>query len=76
MGQVWNEVGDAPQVPSPGQITTGSGPLTTINGNLSSITDVDMFCIVVTDPHAFGAAVATSPAPTASCSCSTPPAPA
>lgn len=41
--QVWNEVGDAPELP-PGQMTVGNGPLNTISGtNLDN--DVDMFCI-------------------------------
>jgi MYXO-CTERM domain-containing protein len=57
--QIWNEVGDAPQFPVPGQMTIGSGPLTTITGNLDIDTDVDMYCIVVTDPNAFGAQVVT-----------------
>ena len=60
--QVWNEVGDAPEVPAPGQITSGVGPLTTINGLLTpdgagTSSDADMFCIHVTDPVAFSARI-------------------
>lgn len=60
--QVWNEVGDAPEVPAPGQITSGSGPLTTINGLLTpdgagTSNDADMYCIHITDPVAFSAIV-------------------
>ncbi len=53
--QVWNEAGDAGDLPATAQVTTGSGPLTTINGNLASPTDVDMYCVHVTDPAAFSA---------------------
>ena len=56
-GQLWAEVGDAPEVPVPGQITFGLGPLTTIVGALATGLDADMYCIVVTDPVAFSAKV-------------------
>jgi hypothetical protein len=53
--QVWNEVGDAGDLPGTAQSTLGAGPLTTINGNLGSDSDVDMYCIQVTDPTLFSA---------------------
>ena len=53
--QVWNESGDAGDLPASAQVTAGNGPLTTINGNLQSPTDVDMYCIHVTDPTQFSA---------------------
>lgn len=43
--QVWNETGDAGDLVSTAQATLGTGPLTTINGNLASPTDVDLYCI-------------------------------
>lgn len=60
--QVWTEIGDAPSGPPvPGQITVGVGPLTTILGGLGASGDVDMYCVRVTDPGAFGAIVAAAP---------------
>lgn len=60
--QVWAEVGDAPEVPVPGQITVGAGPLTTITGELIfdptfGSLDADMYCIHITDPVGFSATV-------------------
>ena len=43
--QTWNEIGDAGDLPATAQTTIGTGPLTQINGNLASPTDVDMFCV-------------------------------
>jgi hypothetical protein len=43
--QVWSEVGDAGDLVSTAQPTSGSGGLTTINGFLASSTDVDLYCI-------------------------------
>lgn len=43
--QVWNETGDAGELVSTAQVTLGTGSLTTINGNLASPTDVDLYCI-------------------------------
>jgi hypothetical protein len=50
--QVWVEIPDAPEMPSPGQITVGIGPLTTIIGDLTVGTPdmADMFCIEVLTP--------------------------
>ena len=43
--QTWNETGDAGSLISTAQTTLGSGTLTAIDGNLSSSTDVDVYCI-------------------------------
>ena len=51
--QAWNEVGDAGALPATAQVTVGAGALTTLAGNLDSPTDVDMYCVRVTDPAAF-----------------------
>ncbi len=53
--QVWNETGDAGDLPGSAQTTVGTGPLSQINGNLASPTDVDMYCIQVPDPASFSA---------------------
>jgi hypothetical protein len=53
--QAWSEVGDAGSLVSSAQSTVGQGPLTVITGSLSSDTDIDMYCIRVTDPAAFRA---------------------
>ncbi|MCO5297418.1 MAG: PEP-CTERM sorting domain-containing protein [Fimbriimonadaceae bacterium] len=53
-GQVWVEVGDAPEL-LPGQLTLGSGPLTTIRGSFDATTNADVYCITITDPGAFSA---------------------
>jgi len=60
-GQIWAEVGDAPDFPVPGQITFGIGPLATITGTIASGTDADMYCIMVTDAAAFFASTAGTP---------------
>jgi uncharacterized protein (TIGR03382 family) len=52
--QIWVEVGDAPST-LPGQITLGIGPLTDIVGTLGAPGDVDLYCIFIHDPAAFGA---------------------
>src|SRR5205807_874170 len=51
--QVWNESGDAGDLPATAQNTVGTGSLTSIQGNLDSPTDVDMYCIHVADRFAF-----------------------
>jgi hypothetical protein len=43
--QVWNEQGDAGDLPGTSQVTVGNGGLTTINGNLANPLDVDMYCL-------------------------------
>jgi hypothetical protein len=50
----WVETDDAGNLPAIAQIPMGAGPLATIAGNLS-VGDVDMYCIMVTDPATFGA---------------------
>jgi hypothetical protein len=51
--QLWNENGDAGDLPATAQSTQGTGALTQINGNLASPTDVDMYCIQVPNRLAF-----------------------
>ena len=53
--QTWTEIGDAGELPATAQITSGSGALTEIDGGLSNTSDVDMYCIRVTDPASFRA---------------------
>ena len=43
--QVWNEQGDAGDLPGTAQTTIGNGGLTTINGQLANPSDVDMYCL-------------------------------
>jgi hypothetical protein len=50
----WYEAGDAPDS-VPGQTTDGTGAITNVFGELSDGTDVDVYCISVTDPGAFSA---------------------
>src|SRR5690349_18365486 len=45
LAQTWNENGDAGDVVSTAQLTLGSGALTGINGQLTSPTDIDLYCI-------------------------------
>lgn len=52
--QVWVEVGDAPEL-IPGQLTLGSGPLTTIRGSFDATTNADLYCITITSPSTFSA---------------------
>lgn len=57
---IWTEVGDAPDSPSPGQMTVGVGPLTDIFGTLGDgivVPDVDMYCVRITSASTFGAIV-------------------
>lgn len=56
--QVWNEVGDAGRNSvGAAQNTVGAGALTTINGSLGITTDVDLYCIRITDEALFRAEV-------------------
>lgn len=60
-GQIWNEAGDAGQNGvGAAQITVGAGTLTTINGSLFAETEVDMYCIRITNEAAFSAVVTSS----------------
>ena len=43
--QIWNEVGDAGNLISTAQVTTGSANITQINGSLPLSDDVDVYCI-------------------------------
>ena len=52
---VFNEVGDAGDVVDAENHTFGNGPLTQINGTLSTDWDVDMYRITVTDATSFSA---------------------
>ena len=51
----WAEVGDAGELPSTAQITTGDGILEFIDGYLESPTDVDMYVIYITGSENFSA---------------------
>lgn len=53
--QTWSEVGDAGDLPGTAQATVGVGALTTITGSLWADTDVDVYCIRITDEAAFKA---------------------
>lgn len=51
----WVELGDAGQLPGTAQSTSGTNPLTSISGSLSSPTDVDMYLIFITGGGTFSA---------------------
>lgn len=51
--QTWVEQSDAGDLPGIAQTTLGNGPLTTISGTLPVDSDVDMYCIRITDPVTF-----------------------
>ena len=53
--QIWTELADAGSLPATADHTVGTGALSLINGTLASNTDVDMYCIRVTNPATFGA---------------------
>ncbi len=53
-GQTWTEDGDAPPL-LPGQVTNGSGTLSTINGALINGADVDLYAIYIEDEASFSA---------------------
>ena len=55
--QVWNEVGDAGNLPGAAQTTFGAGPLFTITGSLPTDADVDMYCIHIADRASFTASL-------------------
>lgn len=58
--QTWNETVDAGPLPATAQHTTGPGALTTINGNLDTATDVDMYCIRIASTVSFSARLSCS----------------
>lgn len=53
-GGPWNEQGDAPEL-MPGQSSSGTGLLQSINGSISGPDDVDLYCIRIDDPGQFQA---------------------
>ncbi len=55
MAITWNEVGDAGDVPSMAQVTTGTGALTAITGSVNHYNDADMFRIFITGGGSFSA---------------------
>ncbi len=56
IAQVWNEPGDAGDLPYSAQWPVGTGPLVQINGTLfPGGSDADMYCIHIPDPTAFSA---------------------
>jgi hypothetical protein len=52
--QIWNEVGDAGDLPASAQVVMGAGSLTQINGFFGA-NDADMYRILITNPAAFSA---------------------
>jgi len=52
---VWLEGGDAGELVSTAQNTSGTGQLTTIEGSFQNDSDTDMYCIQVTDTAGFAA---------------------
>ncbi|HRI43881.1 MAG TPA: DVUA0089 family protein [Fimbriimonadaceae bacterium] len=58
--QVWNEVGDAIELP-PGQLTVGVGPLTNIVGEIAATNDRDLYCIYIDDYLNFRATTVNQP---------------
>lgn len=66
--QIWEEQAnggdDAGQYPPDAQFTIGQGPLSLIGGLISSPdTDMDMYCIFITDPASFSATYSESSKP-------------
>jgi len=55
--QVWNEAGDAGDVPWTVQAPIGLYALNQINGSLQFDADVDLYCIEVLNPPAFSASL-------------------
>lgn len=54
-GQVFNEAGDAGDMPGTAQNALGFGPLTDIFGAVSATSDADIYRISITNPAAFSA---------------------
>ncbi|GAB4108261.1 MAG: hypothetical protein Kow00105_14750 [Phycisphaeraceae bacterium] len=52
---VWNESGDAGELPNTADVVSGSGTLTQINGTVPGPDDIDMYQILITDPNTFSA---------------------
>jgi PEP-CTERM motif-containing protein len=51
----WTEIGDAGSLPGTAQVPTGTNPLTSIAGTISSTTDADMYQIFIPIGSAFSA---------------------
>lgn len=60
LGQTWNEVGDAGDLPASAQVPLGVGSLDMINGFIFGLYDVDMYMIQINDPATFGAETVTN----------------
>lgn len=60
LGQTWNEVGDAGDLPASAQVPLGVGSLDMINGFIFGLYDVDMYMIQINDPATFGAETVTT----------------
>ncbi len=58
--QVWNEAGDAGDLPATAQVPLGSGALTAIIGTLSAGGDADLYLIRIDDPATFEASTCSS----------------
>jgi hypothetical protein len=59
--QVWNEAGDAGDMPGTSQSVVGVGPLTDIFGAVSVTSDADIYRIYITDPSLFSATTNSAP---------------
>ena len=57
LSQVWNETGDAGDVPWTVQIPSGLYALNQINGSLQFDSDVDLYCVEVLNPALFSASL-------------------
>jgi hypothetical protein len=57
LAQTWTETGDAGDAVASAQSTTGAGALTQITGSLQFNSDVDLFCVEVSDPQTFSASL-------------------
>ena len=55
VAQIWNEVGDAGDLPATAQLPVGAGPLLSINGTVLTGGDADMYCVHIPVPTAFSA---------------------
>ncbi len=64
VAQTWTEVGNAGDLPSTAQVLSGAGPLTTVNGQTSFLSDdVDMFAIFLQGGGTFSAVAQGAPFP-------------
>jgi hypothetical protein len=56
----WFETGDAGELLNTAQVTTGTGPLTSISGTIATPADVDLYRISIVNTAAFAVTVATN----------------